>query len=184
MLNVMINQETTIEELAALVCEKLKEYNIDVVLSGGSCMELYSNSEFSSYDIDLIMRYSAKQNDVNNAMESLGFKREKIARYFKHPNNPFFVEFPDGPVAVGDEFIKEFATRTTKFGELKLLKVEDCIKDRLCAYVYHYDTICLDQAISVAKNNEVDYQELERWAKEESGTDMINAINEIVNALK
>ncbi|MCK5110779.1 MAG: hypothetical protein KAQ94_04585 [Arcobacteraceae bacterium] len=181
MLNQMINQDTTIEELAALVCEELKKYNIEVVLSGGSCMELYSNSEFSSYDMDLIMRYSSKQHDVNKAMEDLGFKQEKISRYFKHPSNAYFVEFPDGPVAVGDEFIKEFDTRTTKFGELKLLKVEDCIKDRLCAYVYHYDNICFDQAVSVAKNNDIDYEELKRWAEAESGNDMVNAVNELIN---
>ena len=180
----MINQNTTIEELAALVCEELKKYNIEVILSGGSCMELYSNSEYSSYDIDLIMRYGAKQNDVNKVMENLGFKPEKISRYFKHPDNPYFIEFPDGPVAVGDQFLKEFAIRKTKFGELKLLKVEDCIKDRLCAYVYHFDTICLKQAVSVAKNNEIDYQELKRWAEAESGNGMVNALNEFLDELK
>lgn len=50
----------TLEETAAYICTNLKEKSIDVVLSGGSCMEIYTNSNFSSYDIDFIANPSHK----------------------------------------------------------------------------------------------------------------------------
>jgi hypothetical protein len=33
-------------ELAALVCETLREHGIDVVLSGGSCASIYSSEKY------------------------------------------------------------------------------------------------------------------------------------------
>ncbi len=44
----------TLEDTASYICSKLKEDGISVVLSGGSCMEIYTHSHFSSYDIDFI----------------------------------------------------------------------------------------------------------------------------------
>lgn len=41
-------------ELAGFLCEALKKKDIPVVLSGGSCVEIYSRGEYTSYDIDLI----------------------------------------------------------------------------------------------------------------------------------
>lgn len=53
----------TLEDTAAFICTKLKENGIDVVLSGGSCMEIYTHKNFSSYDIDLIANpsYTTKE---------------------------------------------------------------------------------------------------------------------------
>ena len=48
----------SLEELASYVCSELEKRDIKVVLSGGSCMELYTNAMYSSYDIDFVMQYS------------------------------------------------------------------------------------------------------------------------------
>ena len=51
------------EELASYVCSQLKKKDIKVILSGGSCMELYTNALYSSCDIDFVMKqcHSIKQ---------------------------------------------------------------------------------------------------------------------------
>lgn len=42
--NIILDEIKTLEETAAYICTKLKEKSIDVVLSGGSCMEIYTKS--------------------------------------------------------------------------------------------------------------------------------------------
>lgn len=41
-------------ELAALVAETLKTEGIDMVLSGGSCVSIYSSEKYVSKDLDFI----------------------------------------------------------------------------------------------------------------------------------
>ena len=48
-------------ELAALVVETLAVRGIEVVLVGGSCVCLYTNERFASFDLDFIdLSYSRK----------------------------------------------------------------------------------------------------------------------------
>lgn len=166
-----ITPDMGIVEIGSYICTQLEKEDIHVVLSGGACMEIYS-AKFSSYDIDLIERYSTQHKKIQVTMESLGFIQYKKGKYFKHQNNKYMVEFPTGPVAVGDEIIKEVATIETEFGYLRLLSATDCIKDRLCAFVYHFDEECLHQAVDVAIHNDIDYEELSRWVANEAGTSM------------
>jgi len=67
-------------ELASYICTKLEEKNIEVVLSGGSCVEIYSRGDYTSYDIDLINRYNDTFFKIKAVMEELGFKEE--GKYF------------------------------------------------------------------------------------------------------
>ncbi len=43
----------------------------------------------------------------------------------------------------------------------------DSVKDRLASYFYWNDQQALEQALLVAKNNQIDLKNLKRWAKEE-----------------
>lgn len=45
-------------ELASYICSELEKADIEVVLSGGSCVEIYSRGDYTSYDLDLINRYN------------------------------------------------------------------------------------------------------------------------------
>jgi len=165
----------TLEDTASYICTKLKENGIDVVLSGGSCMEIYTHKNFSSYDIDFIANPSYTAKKIENVMLKIGFKKVD-GRYFKYENNPHYIEFPTGPVSLGNEFPKKFDELKTLVGTLVLLTPTDCIKDRLCAYIYHNGEECFQQAIAVAHKNIVDLKNLKIWAKNES--------NEIELALK
>lgn len=172
----------TLEETAAYICEKLKEKHIDVVLSGGSCMEIYTNSNFSSYDIDFIPNPSVTSKQIEKTMLELGFEKTN-SRYYKYENNPNYIEFPTGPVSLGNDLTKEFSELKTHVGTLTLLTPTDCIKDRLCALVYHGGAECFNQAVAVAHLNTFDKENLLNWAKGED-KDMIKKVNLLLDDLE
>ena len=66
-----IDEGTSLEELAALVCTTLETHGISVVLSGGAVVSIYSDAEYVSYDLDFIPTGLARK--VDRAMESLGW---------------------------------------------------------------------------------------------------------------
>lgn len=159
-------------ELASYICTKLEEKNIEVVLSGGSCVEIYSRGDYTSYDIDLINRYNDTFFKIKAVMEELGFIEE--GKYFIYEGTPFFIEFPSGPLGVGDAPVEKIEEIATKYGTLKLISATDCIKDRLAAYYHWKDEQSLSQAIWVAQKNEIDLKEIENWSKKEKSLDKFN----------
>ena len=156
--------QMSMEELAAFVCEALEKEGIETVLSGGCCVELYSKGRYTSDDIDLIDRYNGGHRKIKQIMEKLGFQEYKMKRYFVHEDTDLFIEFPRGPLGVGDAPVQEVSTRETETGTLKLLTPTDCIKDRLAAYYHWDDEQSLDQAIWVACENEFDMKSIEHWS--------------------
>lgn len=159
--------DMSMEELAAYVCTALDTAGIDTVLSGGCCVELYSKGRYTSDDIDLIDRFNGGHRKIREVMESLGFREYKMKRYFVHEDTKLFIEFPRGPLGVGDAPVKEVATRTMETGTLKLLTPTDCIKDRLAAYYHWDDKQSLDQAVWVANENDFDMESIELWSGKE-----------------
>ncbi len=155
------------EELAAYICTALEKNGIDTVLSGGCCVELYSHGRYTSDDIDLIDRFNGGHRKIKEVMASLGFKEYKMKRYFTHKDTALFVEFPRGPLGVGDAPVAEVAQRITDTGTLKLLTPTDCIKDRLSAYYHWDDRQSLEQATWVAQKNQFDLDSIKRWSKNE-----------------
>ena len=107
----------------------------------------------------------AKRSNIKTVMEKLGFHEQ--GRYFIHPETAFFVEFPDGPLSVGEEPVKDISEFTLSTGTLKILSPTDCVKDRLCAFYFWNDLQGLEQAVLVAQNNPVDVKEIKRWSKVE-----------------
>jgi hypothetical protein len=162
-------KDMTMPELASYVCSQLEKANIEVVLSGGSCVEIYSRGDYTSYDIDLINRYNDTFFKIKSIMESLGFKEE--GKYFVYEGTPFFIEFPSGPLGVGDAPVTKIENLKTEYGVLKLLTPTDCIKDRLAAYYHWDDEQSLTQAIWVAQKNDIDFKELKKWSKNEGSLD-------------
>lgn len=158
-----IDERSSLEEVAALVCSTLDHHGISVVLSGGSVVSIYSNAEYVSYDLDFVPLGLARQ--VDRAMESLGFVKQQ--RHWRHPRSRYWVEFPTGPVAIGEERISEFAERETATGVLRLLRPTECVMDRLAWYFHGADTQCLEQAVRVASLHTIDLQRIERWAQKE-----------------
>jgi len=152
-------------ELAAYVQSHLRKEAINVVLSGGSAVSFYSGNQYVSKDLDLINANFAKRKDIKTVMEKIGFHEQ--GRYFVNPETQFFIEFPEGPLSVGEEPIKVIDEFKLTTGTLRIISATDCIKDRLCAYYFWNDQQGLAQAVLVSKSQSVDLREIERWSKVE-----------------
>jgi hypothetical protein len=158
-----VNERMTREEIAALVCATLDNEGIRVALSGGSVVSIYSDNEYESYDLDFISLGLAR--NVAATMSVLGFVKQ--GRYWIHPNSRYWVEFPPGPVQVGDAIVNEFSERPTRFGVLRLLRPTECVMDRLAGYYHWKDPQGLEQALSVARRQPVDLKQIGEWSQRE-----------------
>jgi hypothetical protein len=158
-----VAEARTREELAALVCTTLERHGIRVVLSGGAVVSIYSDDEYVSYDLDFVTTGLARK--VDAAMEELGFRRQ--GRHWRHPDTQYWVEFPQGPVQVGDAVVTEFAELSTRLGSLRLLAPTECVMDRLAGYYHWSDPQCLEQALAVARRHPVDLARIEAWSRRE-----------------
>ena len=154
-------------DLGAFIQEHLRSSGIDMVLSGGACVSIYSQNKYSSMDLDMIHTslMKPKRKLIRDAMSKIGFTED--GRHFKHADTELFVEFPAGPPAVGEEPVKEIHERYQRTGVLKIISPTDCVKDRLTGFYHDNDLQCLDQAILVAQRNPVDVKEIKRWSKGE-----------------
>jgi hypothetical protein len=152
-------------EVAAYVQSHLQNEGIHVVLSGGSAVSFYSSNKYVSKDLDLINANFSKRQAIKTVMEKMGFHEQ--GRYFIYSETSFFVEFPDGPLSVGEEPVKEVDEFKMATGTLKIISATDCVKDRLCAYYFWNDQQGLAQAVLVTHSQKVDLKEIERWSKVE-----------------
>ena len=160
---VEINEDSSLEEIATLVCSRLEADGISVVLSGGAAVSIYSENAYESYDLDFIPIGLARR--VDRTMEALGFKKQQ--RHWVHPQNSYWVEFPAGPVTIGEEVIHDFAERHGPSGTLRILHPTDCVMDRLTWYFHNADRQCFDQALQVAQRHPINLARIERWASNE-----------------
>ena len=149
-------------ELAAYVQSYLREKGITVILSGGACVSIYTANKYVSADIDLIDVYSVARNKIKTAMEEIGFHEK--SRYFVHPDTKHIVEFPPGPLSVGEESVTQIREIKLATGILRVISPTDCVKDRLAAYYFWNDQQCLAQALLVAKHNRINRADINRWS--------------------
>lgn len=170
-------------ELAQYTCEGLRGKEIEVTLSGGACVSIYTENAYQSYDLDFIRQIHVAFPKVAEAMIELGFRKE--GRHFIHPESDFYVEFPPPPLSVGKERPKEVIDHVLKTSRgtipVRMLSPTDCVKDRLCQFFYWNDRQSLDQAILVAMARKIDQEELGRWA---TGEGMKEKHSEFLAALK
>lgn len=159
-----ITAKTGIEELAGIVSEHLRGKGLQATLVGGAVVSIYSHNEYQSKDLDFISPDDHR--DLVEAMTEIGFKRE--GKNFFHPNCRFSVEFPSGPLAIGNEIpVTPDGEIKTKAGVVKILSPTQCVMDRL-AWFYHYnDRQCLDQALAVAKNHNINLGKIKKWTEGE-----------------
>lgn len=157
-----------IEEVAGLVCSTLQKAGITVTLSGGACVTIWSGGNYVSRDLDFVEEGLVPRRKVKAALEEIGFVEQN--RYFVHPDSEFFVEFPTGPLTVGDQRVEKVATLRTDAGHLRLLSPTDCIKDRLAAFFHWNDHQALEQAVLVARTQKVDMKGIRSWSRTEDAT--------------
>ena len=151
-------------ELAAYVQSHLRKEGITVVLSGGAAVAIYSSNKYVSADIDLVNVNFTDRRKIKKAMEEIGFK--ETDRHFTHPGTKHIVEYPAGPLSVGQEAVHQIDKIKFTTGILEIISPTDCVKDRLSAFYYWGDRQSLSQAIFVARARKIKLEEIRRWSKE------------------
>ena len=149
-------------EVAAYVQNHLRNKGINVVLTGGATVAIYSSNKYVSKDIDMVIVSLENRKNLIEAMKEIGFS--EIGRSFEYPGTEFIVEFPPGPLAVGEEPVREIREIEYDTGVLRTISPTECVKDRLVAYYHWGDQQCLSQALLVAKSNKIDMADIKRWS--------------------
>jgi len=161
-------------EIAAYVQSHLRNAGIDVVLSGVAAVGIYTNGEYVSMDIDLVNTQFTHRKSIEETMREIGFV--PVGRHFEHPETDQIIEFPPGPLLLGNARVEEIIEIEFDTGTLRVISPTDCVKDRLAHYYHWGDRQCLAQAIMVAKNKEVDLSEIEDWSKKEGKSTEFNQL--------
>lgn len=170
--------KVTIVELAAIVANHLQQHDISVVLVGGLAVEIYSKNIYLTNDIDMIDISYQKPAKLHKAMAEIGFAKQ--GRIFVNPSTEITVEFPSGPVTVGDELVSETTVVTTAAGDLPVLQAGDVIKDRLSAYLHWNDKQSLVQAVTVLAGFPAELNAACRFCRNEGSPEASKLIKQLL----
>lgn len=94
----MIRKTISQTSLAALVCDSCRKNDIDVVLSGGACVSIYTENKYESFDLDFVLLSHISRKKIDFVLETLGFRKD--GRHYRHPGIPYIVEFLSPPLSV------------------------------------------------------------------------------------
>jgi hypothetical protein len=176
----MIRKSTPLPDLAALVADACRTRGIEIVLSGGACVSIYTKNKYESFDLDFVLSSQADRKTVGSVLEALGFRKE--GRHYRHPETPYIVEFLSPPLSVGAEPVREIREIRRGKRTLKLLSPTDCVKDRLAAFYHWGDMPSLAQAVLVCRDAEVDLREVRRWSIREGMRDKFQDFQKALRA--
>ncbi len=148
-----------------MVCTALHRAEFLAVLTGGSAATYYAPEAYQSGDLDFVITVRGTGGEA--ALASLGFIRK--ADFYRHPRSHFLLEFPPGPLAVGDDLIKTWSTVRRGKEVLHVLSATASCGDRLASFLFWNDFSGLEQAIAVhnARAKEVDLKSIENWCRNE-----------------
>ena len=76
-----------------------------------------------------------------------------------------YVEFPRGPLAIGDDYQIVPVTRSTAAGRALVLSATDSCRDRPAAFYHWNDRQSLDVAVSIARRNRIDAIAIWKFSK-------------------
>lgn len=176
----MIRKNTPLADLAALISDACRTSGIEIVLSGGACVSIYTGNKYESFDLDFVLSSQADRKGVGAVLEGLGFRKE--GRHYRHPGTPYIVEFLLPPLSVGDEPVREIRELRRGKRMLRLLSPTDCVKDRLASFYHWGDKPSLAQAVLVCMDAEVDLREVRRWSVHEGMKDKFEDFRKALRA--
>ena len=148
--------------VALAVGATLRRHGIPAVLTGGACAAVHSGGAYVSRDVDFVIQGQVKQETLDAAMRALGFVRRRD-RYV-HPEVPFYVEFPAGPLAVGGDHAVRPAQLPSPHGTALILSPTDACRDRLAAFYHWDDRQSLAVAVLIARRQRLQLASIRRWS--------------------
>lgn len=163
---------SSLTDVAFAVCTALNKCDVTGVLVGGSAATYYAPRAYQSRDLDFIITLAIPRDRkrAGAAIIDLGYRL--VNQTYVHKRNPFTVEFPPGPLAIGDDLIKNWNTVRRRDDILHVITPTDCVRDRLLwFYLQPTDRSSLQAAIGVAKRHAIDLEEIETWSKRDGFDD-------------
>lgn len=167
----MIDEHTSLEELAAIVSEALEKAGITATLSGGAAVSIYSDNRYQSEDLDFVT--AALVDDLKTALEPLGFVHTGQPRLsvFDHPRTKWYLEFPPAPLSFGGTYIdpSNCARISTGLGSVRVITPTHSVMDRLIAAAAWNEPQSLEQALLVTEHctGKIDWHALDEWVVSE-----------------
>lgn len=118
---------------------------------------------------DFILDRDDSLEDVQAALELIGFRRDGRSRIFYHPKTEFTVDFPKGPLSVAGDYISRTNVLSRGGVQLRILTRVDCVRDRLSHFYFWNDYSALNAAVAVAaKLDAREIESLREWTQRES----------------
>lgn len=153
-------------ELAAFVSDHLRARGIDTVLTGGACVTIYtSTNRYESFDLDYVNIAEEPLANLEAALLRIGFV--PAGRIYINKKVKYSIDILNPPLSIGAEKITTTRSIIINKLELKLLTATDSVRDRLAAFYFWNDLQALEQALMVARENDVDLDIVKKWSKKE-----------------
>ena len=155
-----ITRDSSLREVAFAVCTALDQVGVTAVLTGGGAATIYAPEAIQSFDLDFVLEVYSDRNSPGKALAELGFRRE--GHDYRHRSSRFQLEFPVGPLAIGDERLERWSTLREGPALLHVITATDSCRDRLAAFFHFSDRSALDQACAVyaAAKKQVDLKKI------------------------
>jgi len=165
----LISPSSTLTQVAFAVCTALHRTGYTAVLTGGSAATYYAPRAYVSRDIDFVLTLHSTGGE--EALKKLGYRRKHD--FYTHPDSPFPLEFPPGPLAIGDDLVRTWKTVHRRTKVLHVLTPTDSCRDRLASFLFWKDFNGLEQALAVcrAQGARVKLKEVRDWCLREQKAD-------------
>ncbi len=163
----LIEEMMTLREVAFAVCTAFDHHGIVAVLSGGGAATIYAPNDYQSRDIDWVTEW--RGHGGQQVLNKLGYVLQ--GQQYVHTSNPFTLDFPPGPLMVGDDEIQKWDTLFEGSQLLHVISPTDSVRDRLAAYLHWNDVPSLEVALAVARHQPIDLPLVEEWCRREGRPD-------------
>ncbi len=179
----IITKQTSLTDVACIVCTALDRIGITAVLTGGSAATFYAPSSYQSFDIDFVITFRGEKSKGSSVLRELGF--QQVADYYKHEDCVFPLEFPPGPLMIGNDFVTKWSTKSKNDNILHVLDPTDCCRDRLAAYLFWNDFSGLEQALAVYEScqNDIDVDRVRAWCKREGQSEKFELFQQRISEM-
>jgi len=167
----VINEKTSLMELAGIVSEALEQQGIVATLSGGASISIYTDNRYLSEDLDFVTAALVKE--LKNALDPLGFVHTGRPRMsvFEHPNTHWYIEFPPAPISFGGTYVdpSQCALIDTGVGNLRIITPTHSVMDRLIAAAAWNEPQSLEQALLVASRQKerINWEQVDEFVLQE-----------------
>lgn len=167
----MIDEQTSLAELATVVSQALEKAGITATLSGGAAVSIYSDNKYESEDLDFVT--ASMVDELKTVLKPLGFVHTGKPRLsvFDHPKTKWYLEFPPAPLSFGGTYIdpSDCARIDTGLGFLRIITPTHSVMDRLIAAAAWHEPQSLEQALLVTahRRDKIDWRALDQWVASE-----------------